>query len=202
MFFCVWLGVAVSIETLLLRLFCAWKPDESNNPLRPMADLWHQLGRFAADKVQLADFSAQPFVTHQCRFGTDRVDLSSNADLDAWGSKLASFEESCGPGLRDACAQVTTTATADVVMRDALCAWLLAVAEAASCMPLSTSDEPSNQDSGARAVQYAAIGNRPQPVLARHDQLKVALKKCFAVMHALTMKVLAVEAAGRSFFMM
>ena len=190
----------MSVEALLSWLFCAWKPDESNNALRPMSDLWWQLGRFAWSGVPLADFSAQPFVTHQFQFSTDRVDFSSNADLEAWGCKLASFDKSCGQGLRDACAQLTSTSTADVVIGDALCAWLFAVAEVASCLPLSASDELSSQDSGARAVRYAAIGNQPQPVLARHDRLKDALKKCFAVMHGLTMKVLAVEEAGSSFY--
>ena len=175
-----------------MRFFCAWKPDQSNNVLRPMADLWHQLGKFAASGTSFACFSPQPFVTHRLRFTLDRVECSSNADLEAWGAKLASFDDACGSSLRAACKMLVSPSTEHAVIGSAFGAWLHAVAVAASCLPLASGDELSRRDSGKRAALYAAIGNEPQAVFARHDDLKAALAQCFAVMHRLTTKVLLV----------
>ena len=193
--------MAVSIETLLSTFHSVWKPDQSNNALRPMADLWWQLGQFAASGVSFANFSPMPFVTHEHRFGIERVCCASNDDLDGWGQKLAAFDSAHGLRLRKACDSWTATSTADRLIGTAFSAWLDNVAVAA-CFhrPSTVGSGLSKHDSGARAAFYAAIGNQPQPVLARHDRLKVALGLCFDLMHGLTAKVLAVEEAGGAFF--
>jgi len=193
--------VAVSIETLLSTFYSVWKPDQSNNALRPMADLWWQLGQFAASGVSFANFSPMPFVTHEHRFGIERVCCASNADLDGWGQKMAIFDSAHGLRLREACVSWTPTSPADRLIGCAFSAWLDNAAVAA-CLhrPCTVGSALSKHDSGARAAFYAAIGNQPQPVLARHDKFKVALGLCFDQMHVLTAKVLAVEEAGDAFF--
>lgn len=193
--------MAVSIETLLSTFYSVWKPDQSNNALRPMADLWWQLGQFAASGVSFANFSPMPFVTHEHRFGIERVCCASNADLDGWGQKMAIFDSAHGLRLREACVSWTPTSPADRLIGCAFSAWLDNAAVAA-CLhrPCTVGSELSKHDSGARAAFYAAIGNQPQPVLARHDKFKVALGLCFDQMHVLTAKVLAVEEAGDAFF--
>ena len=193
--------MAVSIETLLSTFYSVWKPDQSNNALRPMADLWWQLGQFAASGVSFANFSPMPFVTHEHRFGIERVCCASNADLDGWGQKMAIFDSAHGLRLREACVSWTPTSPADRLIGCAFSAWLDNAAVAA-CLhrPCTVGSALSKHDSGARAAFYAAIGNQPQPVLARHDKFKVALGLCFDQMHVLTAKVLAVEEAGDAFF--